>query len=1265
VVLMDFGLARQEDSGAGTVSGTPAYMAPEQAAGLHVDARADVYSAGVVLAEMVSPEGIRNIQSRQSVWEGIRREPARVPDTPWAPVLKKAVAKEPDRRYNSAHTLIRELEDVTLRVEGAEDLTPYPGLASFSEEDAEYFFGREIEIEALWATLDRPHLSAIVGPSGAGKTSFIRAGVIPAASADWVCVVCTPGNAANASLARVMAREMAGEADVFERLLNFDDPDVAVDIVAHWRQKYGQALLVVDQFEELFTLNTPEDQVQFASLLSRLVIEADVCVVLSLRDDFLMRCRDLAPLQPIFSGLTALPTLAGSALRRALVQPATKCGYRFEDDELVDEMLAEVEGERGALPMLAFSAARLWETRDREKGILTRQAYHDIGGVGGALARHAENTIDRIGTDRIAIIRELFRNLVTAEGTRAVREWDELLSIFDPGDVGRAGIKPAPTEGLATDGEPAVGAGFIPARDDASEVLRELIDARLLTSYEVREEDREPTRRVEIIHESLLANWPRLVGWSTQDADSARLRDELRQAARTWDQHGRTIDLLWTGTAYREYGVWRERYPGGLTELEEDFAGAMTTHARRIKRRRRVAISALFVILLAVLGVVGVSRQQAVAEANRAEASKLVALGRMVLDTDRTGAITYAIASLERSDTPEARRLALRALWAGPPTTVLPGGSPPFEIAFSPDGHRLAVGYHGGVVRVFRRDGGAPVTFQAFEEAHGNVFDLSFSPDGRLLVGGAQFADGEVRVWETEGWQLVRVLQSPEPPEALRDNNDLTKAFGLVEPGLSTVLTVSFRHQDHPRAVDQGFWVLRRWPIDGGPPEFVGEVSGTLSPFAAVDLARGLLAVGTVDELHLHHLDTLGREPPRVIGRFSGGLVFGTKLAFDPTGELLAACDVDEVMRLWRVDGDGTQPERELEATEWVVGTAFSPDGSRLAMASSVAGGRMWDLRGPAFADPIRFGVEAYNLPAAAFTPGGRWLAVGSYGRPFQLSMWPVSGRYPWILRHPAGKFRQVAEFHPDESRIFLVVAEKDGFESLLSWPLTGAAGREPAVLFRGLEIEFSSIAVDPRDRFLVVGSYSGVHKIPLDGAAPTVLEGVDRSARLVLDPTGRYLAGAADPVTVIDLETGERLGPEVPGDGYVTNYAFDPTGRLVVTRGGVVSRWDPETGTSEVLLSERVGFAEPLADGRSLFVIWEGAEGTYAMLDLEDGSRTELPRAHIPTGRSASVRSSMRRPTSCWVTSPARPTCGCRQTESGSPQSAAPANCVCGRHLT
>ncbi|HSN53636.1 MAG TPA: serine/threonine-protein kinase, partial [Candidatus Sulfomarinibacteraceae bacterium] len=387
VVVMDFGLARGPESGAGSVSGTPAYMAPEHAAGQEVDARADVYSAGVVLAEMVSPEGIRSYQSRQSLWEGVRSEPAKVPDSPWAPVIKRAVAKDRERRQNSAHTLIRELEEVTLRVEGAEDLHPYPGLASFTESDAEYFFGREAEVERMWRKLaGPPRLLAIMGPSGAGKTSFIRAGVIPNAPQDWAIIRCTPGNAATASLRSALTPELTGQAPLLQALMaDPDNPDVIVDAVVGWRKGRTGAALIVDQFEELFTLNPTESQARFASLLGRLPLEADVHVVVSIRDDFAAECNTHRALQPIFHELTVLNPPTGGNLRRALVQPATKCGYRFEDDELVEEILAEVEGERGALPLLAFALARLWEKRDRESGLLTRQAYHDIGGVGGAL----------------------------------------------------------------------------------------------------------------------------------------------------------------------------------------------------------------------------------------------------------------------------------------------------------------------------------------------------------------------------------------------------------------------------------------------------------------------------------------------------------------------------------------------------------------------------------------------------------------------------------------------------------------------------------------------------------------------------------------------------------------------------------------------------------------------------------------------------------------------------------------------------------------
>ena len=215
-------------------------------------------------------------------------------------------------------------------------------------------------------------------------------------------------------------------------------------------------------------------------------------------------------------------------------------------------MVAAVSHERGALPLLAFAASRLWEKRDREQGLLTRQAYQEIGGVAGALAQHAEATLETIGAPRAPVVRELFRNLVTAQGTRAARERADLLSVFG-----------------SEDGSPE--------RVEAAGVLDALIAARLLTAYERPGEDGTASRQeVEIIHESLLANWPRLVRWQTQDADGAQLRDQLRQAAQVWETRGRPEDLLWSGTAYQDFALWKVRYPGGLSATEEAFAEAAT-----------------------------------------------------------------------------------------------------------------------------------------------------------------------------------------------------------------------------------------------------------------------------------------------------------------------------------------------------------------------------------------------------------------------------------------------------------------------------------------------------------------------------------------------------------------------------------------------------------------------------------------------------------------------------------------------------------------
>jgi hypothetical protein len=218
---------------------------------------------------MVSVGGEGALEARQALWKAVRETPPQVPEGPWAPVLARAVAPNPEERYGSAQALARALEEVTLRLPGVEERRPYPGLSSFTAEDAEYFFGREMEVEAVWKKLKRPRLLALIGPSGAGKSSFVRAGLLPTLPDRWAAVVATPGNRPFQSLPQALAPSLAGDAEAVQSLLRFEDADTAVSLLRQWRQRHRQALVVLDQFEELFTLNPPEVQAAFADLLGR------------------------------------------------------------------------------------------------------------------------------------------------------------------------------------------------------------------------------------------------------------------------------------------------------------------------------------------------------------------------------------------------------------------------------------------------------------------------------------------------------------------------------------------------------------------------------------------------------------------------------------------------------------------------------------------------------------------------------------------------------------------------------------------------------------------------------------------------------------------------------------------------------------------------------------------------------------------------------------------------------------------------------------
>jgi WD40 repeat protein len=942
---------------------------------------------------------------------------------------------------------------------------------------------------------------------------------------------------------------------------------VALGVVSRWRERFDDALLVVDQLEELFTLNPPEIRVRFVDLIARLANEATVHIVLVVRDDFLRECHAHPPLAPIFRDLTMLGPPAVHDLRRALVEPALRHGCRYEDEALPDEMVAVVAQERGALPLLAFAARRLWELRDGTRRLLTREAYQRIGGVGGALAQHAERTLEDIGHERLPLVRELFRNLVTAQGTRAVRSFEDLLSVFSPGQ-----------------------------RGVASQVLQELIAARLLISYELSNGDGKTASRVEIVHESLLREWPRLVGWQTQDADAARLRDQLRQAAQLWQERGRPAELLWTGAPYLEFRAWRASYPGGLSAAEEDFVQAMTRHANRRTRRRWLVAAAVTLAAAAVALVTTALWRRSEDRSLRLEERRLVETARATMDVSPPEALAYALAALELRDSTEARVLALEALLASPMPLAIGHEARPLSDAmtgadFSPDGQWLAVGQFDGHIALWPDPGGPPAVWRP----HTSRSRGYFTPDGKALLSGSA-ADPKAIFWSIPQFERLGAADVSWPVQTeinARHANIMNRLGRIVAEPSSPA---GWRYD--LRALE----VLLRLAADRLP-------AAALSP----DGSEMVSALG--EELELVSVADPAAAPT-LIARAPSAVDFMT---WSPRGDSLATAHVDGTTRLWSLEDGVAEPRREWPRVRdsSCNDLLFDPAGRVLVTAFDDGTAAVRSLDDPPGSDPLVLSAGGSRLTQLAFHPGGRWLATAGMRR---VCLWPLErGRRVFVLRGHTGGVERVA-FAPDGS--WLASCGTDG--TVRRWPMTAGAGAEAGTLYDwGHPHEQVSgwIAMAPDGRFLAAtGDTDSVRLLPLDGSTPRSLGGFDqRVLRAAVDPHSRRVAvpgyvGGTPVVRVWDLPSGAvaDLGfdepPEDPLRFLLMDIELTSDGQLLAAEAGRLVAVDLASGRREIL-AEGVGQFALARQGRVVLArpSFDQAPCGATVLDLVSGTSTRL----------------------------------------------------------